>query len=91
MFNAVIFGPNQREELKFPIEFKATDENIPRIFVGFSPEGLPDGVAAQVDDLQHVVSGAGQQLAAVVVQVQRRHPAQQLHLPHDALRPDGAA
>lgn len=54
-----------------------------------SPEGLSDGVGAQVDDLQQVVSGTGEQLGAVVVQVQRRHATHQLDFPHDALRPAG--
>lgn len=53
-----------------------------------SPEGLSDGVGAQVDDLDQVISGAGEQLSPVVVQVQRRHSAQQLQLPHDTLRSD---
>lgn len=53
-----------------------------------SPERLLHGVGAQVDDLHQVVSGAGEQLGAIVVQIQRRHSAEQLQLPHDALRPD---
>lgn len=39
------------------------------------PECLSDSVGAQVNDLHQVVSGAGEQLGAVVVQVQGRHPA----------------
>lgn len=53
-----------------------------------SPERLSDGIGAQVDDLHQVVSGAGEQLGAVVVQVQRRDSAQQLQLTHNGLRSD---
>lgn len=52
------------------------------------PERLSDSVGPQVDDLYQVVSGAGQQLGAVVVQVQRCDSALQLQLPHYGLRPD---
>ncbi len=53
-----------------------------------SPERLSDSVGAQVDDLHQVVSGAGEELGAVVVQIQRRDSAQQLQLPHYTLRSD---
>lgn len=50
------------------------------------PEGLTDGVAAQVDDLNQVVPGAGEQLGAVVVQVKRCDSAQELQLTDNTLR-----
>lgn len=53
-----------------------------------TPERLSDGIGAQVDDLNQVVSGTGEQLSSVVVQVQRRYSAQQLQLPHYTLRSD---
>lgn len=36
----------------------------------YPPERLSDSVSAQVDDLHQVVSGAGEQLRTIVVQVQ---------------------
>ena len=53
------------------------------------PEGLADGVGTQVDDLDEVIPRAGEQLGAVVVQIQRRDLAQELQLTHDALRSAG--
>lgn len=53
-----------------------------------SPERLSDGVGAQVNDFHQVVSGAGEQLGTVVVQVQWCDSAQQLQLTHNGLRPD---
>lgn len=55
-----------------------------------SPKRLPDRVGAQVYDLQQVVSGAGEQLSSVVVQVQRRDSTQELQLPYDTLSPEKA-
>lgn len=52
------------------------------------PECLSDSVGAQVNDLHQVISGAGEQLGAVVVQVQGRHPAQQLQLAHNTFCSD---
>lgn len=56
-----------------------------------SLKSLSDSVGAQVDDLHQIVSGARKQLGAVMVQVQRRHSAQQLQLPDDTLRSDKRA
>lgn len=50
------------------------------------PEGLFHSVCAQVKDLDKVISGAGQQLSAVMVQIQRGHSAQQFKLVHYTLR-----
>ena len=53
-----------------------------------TPERLSDSVGAQVDDLDEVISGAGEQLGSVEVQVQRRYSTQKLEFLHDALRPE---
>lgn len=53
-----------------------------------SPESLFDSVGAQVDDLHQVVSGAGEQLGPVVIQVQRCDSAQQLQLLNYTLSSD---
>ena len=48
---------------------------------------MADRVGSEVYDLQEVVPGAGEQLGALLAQVQRGDPTLKLQLPHDALCP----
>lgn len=52
------------------------------------PEGLADSVGAEVDDLQEVVTGAGEELRPLVTQIQTCDPTLELQLSDDALRPE---